>query len=146
MKLSRQSTYIYPISEIVYPLFLCNSGRHFTLISKYDWKLVVLPQQLPFSWTIISFRVTVKHSFNFFKIPLVVSMSILQIYVKKIIRFVCQLWCINYNTHKKNQKNTHGNNNSECLKLEEKAYRSVKSIKTILSTLSEIYKHLQLLR
>ena len=73
-------------------------------------------------------------------------MSILQIYVKKIIRFVCQLWCINYNTHTKNQKNTHGNNNSECLKLEEKAYRSVKSIKTILSTLSEIYKHLQLLR
>ena len=44
------------------------------------------------------------------------------------------------NTHtKKNQKQiTHGNNNSACLKLDEKAYRSVKSIKTSLLTLSEI--------
>ena len=42
-------------------------------------------------------------------------------------------------THKKNQKQiTHGNNNSACLKLHEKAYRSVKSIKTSLLTLSEI--------
>ena len=42
-------------------------------------------------------------------------------------------------THTQNQKQiTHGNNNSACLKLHEKAYRSVKSIKTSLLTLSEI--------
>ena len=42
-------------------------------------------------------------------------------------------------TQKKNQKQiTHGNNNSACLKLDKKAYRSVKSIKTSLLTLSEI--------
>ena len=46
---------------------------------------------------------------------------------------------MNTHTQKKNQKQiTHGNNNSACLKLDEKAYRSVKSIKTSLLTLSEI--------
>ena len=46
---------------------------------------------------------------------------------------------MNTHTHTKNQKQiTHGNNNSACLKLHEKAYRSVKSIKTSLLTLSEI--------
>ena len=46
---------------------------------------------------------------------------------------------MNTHTHTQNQKQiTHGNNNSACLKLHEKAYRSVKSIKTSLLTLSEI--------
>lgn len=72
----------YQGNPLTWIQFLCNNGRHFTLVSKNDWKPVLPPQQLPFSWTIISLGVIFKHSFNFFKIPLVVSISILQILVK----------------------------------------------------------------